>query len=437
MKSEQTIKSVSKNSPTMQSNVAVSGYLPAKTSIPISVPAVTTPGDSSLPNFQCEKPRLLWVGDAMVPTGFATVTHAVVDQLCEDWNVLVSAVNCNEASNDLPYAVIPALQKEDMWGIDNFAELCAEFKPDVIVINNDWWNVARFLERGVEQPIVAYLPVDGANMDPADVESLNNLAAAVWYTDFGWQEAKAAGYTGTRHIVPHGVDLPKARRVKPLTARKRLGLDVPADAFLVGNVNRNQPRKRLDLTVDYFAEWIRENEIDDAWLCLHCARADEGWDLERLARYHGIADRVVFTEGEGLIGSVPKDQLNLIYQALDLQVSTTSGEGWGLTTMEGMSYGVPQIVPDWSALGEWPLGVEQIPCSTRLAHPVVNTIGAIPDRAPFIAAMDQMYRQPKRRLSAGKAAQDWVGQPQFRWDTIASQFNTVLNDVAETAQVHC
>lgn len=33
------------------------------------------------------KGRLLWVGDATVPTGFATVTHSVLQHLHQDWEV--------------------------------------------------------------------------------------------------------------------------------------------------------------------------------------------------------------------------------------------------------------------------------------------------------------------------------------------------------------
>lgn len=370
----------------------------------------------------------------MVPTGFATVTHSVIDHLWKDWNVLVSGINCSEPAELSHYSVMPAQRREDMWGIDCFEETCAEFEPDLVVINNDWWNVSEFLKRSVDVPIVAYMPVDGANLDPNAISVLNRLAAAVWYTDFGWQEARTAGFTGERHIIPHGTALPEDLSVSRDEARERLALEIPDGAFLVGNVNRNQPRKRIDLTLDYFANWVHENQVDDAWLCLHCSSSNEGWDLKQLAEYHGIGDRVFFTDGNGAIGSVSEEELDLIYRSFDVQVTTTSGEGWGLTTMEGMARGVPQIVPDWAALGEWTReGVERIPCGTRLAHPMINTIGAIPDREPFVAAIDKFYRSPEYRRSAGSAAFDSVSRKQFRWDTVAKNFSDILKTCASRA----
>lgn len=418
-----TQRNTTQTVPQSATDVAFSGYLQSKP----TATRLSAVGDRFLPKFTRELPRLLWIGDAMVPTGFATVTHALADRLWKNWNVLVSGINCSEPSLDLPYPVVPAQQGEDMWGIDHFAELCAAFKPDRVVINNDWWNVARFLECGVEVPIVAYMPVDGANLDPDAVAVLNRLEAAIWYTEFGWHEARSAGFEGARHVVPHGTDLPETSPISREEARTRLGMNLPADAFLVGNVNRNQPRKRIDLTLEYFASWIREFRIDDAWLCLHCSHSDEGWDLRRIAEYHGIEDRVVFTNGDGMIGSVTETELDLIYRSFDLQISTTSGEGWGLTTMEGMARGIPQIVPDWAALGEWTKGgAETVPCSNICAHPMINTIGALPDREPFVAAIDHLYRSPARREAAGTAAFERVARDQFRWDSVAGKFESIL-----------
>jgi len=420
------------SAPQAQTSLAISGYLQS-----LPLPATQTRlYQRPLPQFRCDRPRLLWIGDAMVPTGFATVTHSIVGHLCEDWNVLVSGVNCEQASDELPYPVIPARRIDDMWGIDNFANLVAEFEPDVVVINNDWWNVARFLECQVDVPIVAYMPVDGANLAPDDMQSLNRLSAAVWYTEFGYSEARSSGFHGPRHVIPHGVETATSTVLSKREARKMLDLSLPHDAFLIGNINRNQPRKRLDLTVDYFGSWIHQHKIDNAWLYLHCSNSNEGWDLERLADYHKVAHRVILSHGSGTIGSVSKSTLQVIYQALDLQVTTTSGEGWGLTTMEGMSHGVPQIVPDWAALGEWTgKGVERINCTTQIAHPVINTIGAIPDRVPFMKAIDRMYHSAELRNASADAVRSRVQQPIFRWSSIAAQFHQILNSATACKRV--
>jgi D-inositol-3-phosphate glycosyltransferase len=247
------------------------------------------------------KPRLLWIGDALVPTGFATVTHAVLNHLRHDWEVVVSGVNYDGSAHDLPYQVMPAWQGGDMWGMNRFQHLCAEFDPAAVVINNDWWNVAQFAQiapKGV--PIIGYMPVDGGHLDPAAMRALNKLHAAVWYTRFGHREAVKAGFDGPGHIIPHGIDTGVFQPVSRKEARRLLDLNVPANAFIVGNINRNQPRKRLDVTVQIFADWIKQHHISDAYLLLHCAKQDTGWDLHRVAAYHGVADRLILTGGDDI-----------------------------------------------------------------------------------------------------------------------------------------
>ena len=49
-----------------------------------------------------QKPRLLWIGDALVPTGFATVTHAVLNHLQHEWDVVVSGINYDGSEHELP-----------------------------------------------------------------------------------------------------------------------------------------------------------------------------------------------------------------------------------------------------------------------------------------------------------------------------------------------
>jgi len=381
------------------------------------------------------KPRLLWVGDALVPTGFATVTHSVLKHLSRDWDVIVSGVNYDGSAHDLPYCVMPAQQGGDMWGMNRFQHLCAEFDPAAVVINNDWWNVARFAQiapAGV--PIIGYMPVDGANLDPGAMERLNRLTAAVWYTDFGHHAACSAGFTGRREVIPHGIDTEIFQPADRQEARQVLGLGVAPSDYLVGNINRNQPRKRLDLTIQIFAEWTRQHRISDAHLLLHCAQKDTGWDLRRVADYYGVADRLIFTGAEDIRDLQDVSRLKYIYSSLDVQMTTTLGEGWGLTTMEGMACGIPQIVPDSSALGEWAVPAVKIPCSRTLIHPEINTLGSLVDEAPFVAALQALYQSKAARRRLAQQGLAHVRGDAFRWETVAGQFQALLAAISRKAK---
>jgi D-inositol-3-phosphate glycosyltransferase len=378
--------------------------------------------------------RLLWVGDAAVPTGFATVTHSVLQHLHADWEIFVSGINYSGGRHDYPYTILPAWQGGDMWGMSRFAALCEEIAPDVTVINNDWWNVAAFLDHAPKSlPIIGYMPVDAAHLDPTDMRRLESLEAAVWYTDYGYQQAVQAGFSGARHVIPHGLDGQQWQPVDKKVARQRLGLRLPENAFIVGNVNRNQPRKRLDVSVRLFAQWIKAHEISDAWLLLHCARKDTGWNLERVARFYGIEDRLILTGPEELHEAGDASQLQDTYSALDVQITTTLGEGWGLTTMEGMACGIPQIVPDWAALGEWAAPAIKVPCTTELVHPEINTVGALPDESIFVEQLHRLRTSSALRAELSRAGMAHVRQPQFAWSDVASHFESLFLAAIKTS----
>lgn len=119
-------------------------------------------------------------------------------------------------------------------------------------------------------------------------------------------------------------------------------------------------------------------------------------------------------------------KLQLIYSALDVQVTTTVGEGWGLTTMEGMACGVPQIVPDWAALGEWADPALKIPCGTQLAHPGINTLGALPDKEAFLQALDHLHDDAGRRAKLSRDGLAFVSQPRFAWGAVARQMDAII-----------
>ena len=152
--------------------VMASGVTAAAAQPRVKGPVVQAGGRLKLA--RSSKSLLLWIGDVLVPTGFATVTHAVLNHLRHDWEVIVSGVNYDGSSHELPYDVMPAWQGGDMWGMNRFKHLCTEFDPAAVIINNDWWNVAEFAKTAPEGVrIIGYMPVDGGNLDTAAMLELN------------------------------------------------------------------------------------------------------------------------------------------------------------------------------------------------------------------------------------------------------------------------
>jgi glycosyltransferase involved in cell wall biosynthesis len=196
-------------------------------------------------------------------------------------------------------------------------------------------------------------------------------------------------------------------------------------------VNRNQPRKRWDLTIKYFAKWIEDNNINNAWLYMHAApTGDMSVDVLNLARYYNCLDRTLYIEPPVFTG-VSEEEMRKTYNYFDVLISTTQGEGMGLPAMEAMACGVPCILPDWSAFGDWAKDAAAlVPCtSTRVDFPYQNVIGGVPDEDEFIVALDTIYRDSTWRMQVAGNGTRRVSEDRFRWATIGQGYAAAIGNV--------
>ena len=370
--------------------------------------------------------KLLWVGDACCPSGFARSTHETLDVLRYAFDVTVLGINYRGDPHDYPYPVYAAAPGGDAMGVARLVWMCDMLKPDVIVLQNDPWNIPYYMQQlkrfpeHANIPVIASVAVDGLNCRG---KGLNDLTLAVFWTEFGLREARDGGYTKPAVVIPLGVDLGVYHPMDRQEARERLP-EILRDKFIVGNVNRNQPRKRMDLTVRYFADWVKTYRIYDAYLYLHVApTGDEGYGVKDLAAYYGVVDRLALMEPPPFYG-LTEEHMAATFNAFDVQVSTTQGEGFGLTTLEGMACGVPQIVPKWAALEDWAAGaVRLVPCSsTCVGPPYVNVIGGVADQQIFVTALDGLHRDAAARKALGQRALARAQEERFRWPNIGQAF---------------
>lgn len=388
--------------------------------------------------------KILWVGDAGVSTGFARCTHAVCDHLyAQGWDVDVLGVNYYGDPYDYPYNIWPCSQPwdggRDNFGLTRLPRMIQRLRPDVVVLLTDPWHVVNYMRAIDSMPdevprphVVGWLAVDARNQDG---EPLNQLDHVVTWTDFADMELRRGGYQGDSSVVPLGVDLSVFRPIPKDAALKEAlgGFELPEGSHLIGLVGRNQPRKRLDLALSYFADWIKQYERDDVYLYAHVAPTGEkGFHLEKLTKYFGLHGRVLWTNA-GLGQGYTNEQMAHIYNALDCYWTTTSGEGWGLPCLEAMACGVPVVVPDFSGLGSWvpdDVGIK-VQCSEPMINAPLNskpyTVGMVPERQASIEALEQVIANPKD--ASKRAARGLELAQSLTWERTAWQFESVLSQV--------
>ena len=177
----------------------------------------------------------------------------------------------------------------------------------------------------------------------------------VVYTKFGHDEVKKVFIDVEPDIIPHGtnnkdfykLDTPKREIKAKLYPNKEDFLD----SFIVLSAQRNQPRKRVDLTISGFSLFAKDKP-ENIKLYLHMGLKDVGWDIQKLAIRYGIEHRLIVTGRVLNIQQVSEEKLNQIYNGTDVGLNTGIGEGWGLVNSEHASTGAPQVVPDHSACKE-------------------------------------------------------------------------------------
>lgn len=393
-----------------------------------------------------EKKKLLWVGDVACSTGFARVSDAVLTRLQDKYDIVVLGCNYHGAPrHGYSFPIYPATDRfrTAPFGEEMIREVVLKENPDVVFTINDVWIVNDQYSRIADLhqqnkfKFVGYSPVDGLDWFEL-FQSANAYDALISYTHFGAVEMCKAGYKGTPFVVPHGVDTKAFFPIDIMEARKAIG--IPQDKFIVFNGNRNQPRKRIDITIKGFADFAVGRP--DTLLYLHMGSKDMGYPImpifKKEMEKRGInpGGRLILTSGDSpTLQSVPVEQLNVIYNTADVGVNTSFGEGWGLVSVEQAACGVPQIVPNHTSCKEIFEGfgdlidIEHVETCKDFGRDTF-----IPSAKHLSELLAKHYEDVSYREDKGNACYRRATIPEFQWDNIALEFGKIIDQVLETKE---
>lgn len=311
-----------------------------------------------------KKLRVLFIGDGAAPTGFSTVMHGIIENLPQKiFDVHHLAINYRGDPHDYTWKLYPAslLNTNDFLGLERLKHQFSKIDDgwDGIFILNDLWVINMYLKVIKESftkipPIVIYFPVDSTSYDKEWVENFDIVKKVVVYTRFGF-DVLSEVYDGDNvSIIPHGINTNIFKKLSDSRETIRLNIFPNTgdftNAFIVLSANRNQPRKRLDITMKAFSIFAKNKK--DVKLYLHCGIKDAGYDIIKLATKLNIQDKLIITSNSRGIQNIPPNKLNVIYNACNVGINSSIGEGWSLTNMEHAVTGAPQVVPNHSALTE-------------------------------------------------------------------------------------
>jgi len=385
--------------------------------------------------------KILYAGDAFVQTGFGRVAEYLLPALAKEHEVHVLATNWHGDHDDeaVKYKSYPAMAHgSDPFGSHRIAELVQTIKPDLVWVTNDlWvginlWQAVKAFKESIGFKFFVYTPIDSYGLFPELNESVSEWDGLATYTEFGKEELIKMGYEKPIHVIPHGTDFTKFFPIDLLECRKELG--VPEDVFIVFNGNRNQPRKRIDLTIKGFIEFAKDKP--DARLWLNMGAKDMGWEIiplfKRVARDAGYdaAGKLILTSPHfSTSNCLPIEKLNKVYNAVDIGLNTCIGEGWGLVNSEHAATGVAQVVPDHTSLKEIFNDIPRVSCNASETDRNYGLERLLPDPESVAAILNNYYEDRSALKKVGEWCYDRIHEKQFTWPVITKKMLGIVDEV--------
>ncbi|MEU0401438.1 glycosyltransferase [Streptomyces sp. NPDC006197] len=171
-------------------------------------------------------------------------------------------------------------------------------------------------------------------------------------------------------VVPNGIETDRFAFDARARRLVRGVLGIPRDAYVVGGVGRLTPGKRFDRLVRAVAS------VPEARLLL-VGEGEHREELLRIARECGAAGRVLlFGACEDPPGAAPLGpSLPELLSAMDVFVSTSPDEAFGLAIVEALAAGLPVLYAACPAIDDLP--PDEAPGARRIGESVPELISAL------------------------------------------------------------
>ena len=381
-----------------------------------------------------QKPRirvLAYCDSPTCATGFGTVSRNILAGLYNTgrYSIDILGINYWGDPHNYPFRIWPTgtNSERDPYGRKKVFSMIPKMEYDILFFLQDSFilDFLPQLHKHLRNPSIdkkfrsiCYFPVDGVpkatwmqNVDACDF--------TVAYSDFGKTEAlKANKAIKTPLVIPHGANISDYYFVENSEEKKAFraqffgGL---ADKFIFTNLNRNQQRKDIPRTIAAFAEFRKQ--VPDSILYLHMAKQDQGWDLEEVVKSFGMntTQDVIFPQNFGPNQGYPRQIVNMIYNISDCVLSTTLGEGWGLSWIEAMATKTPVIMPANTAMVEniteergWLVKSGTSASLTTVLPHDNEVVRPLVDVEDMIEKMLEVYNNREEATRRAENAYEWV-----------------------------
>lgn len=378
-------------------------------------------------------------------TGFATVSKDLINRLSLNPNY-----NCNYIAHNYPGQPITDVQFEDGTKLnfklngsgnqpycrDILDQFISNNKLDIFGCLLDLFMVyPHFMNFNFNCKTIFYFPSDGGARLPLGCEEiLKRIDLPVAMSKYAQEQARVKHNIKVEYV-PHAVDSSLYFKM-PDEDRKKLKSDIECltfdmnnnisytrlnlnNYFVVGSVFRNQSRKMADLQLKAFAQFAEGK--NDVIFYMHTDPWDSAgiFNMLELIKDLKITNKVAFSGMRSYQGFDVKD-MHKVYNVMDVFFLSTSGEGFGVPTIECQACGVPPVITDYTTTQELVLdngkSGEAVPVSAEITG-TWNVDRGIMDIFKGADALEKMYNNSKLRETYSKRGIEKI-RKYYDWDTV-------------------
>jgi len=239
-------------------------------------------------------------------------------------------------------------------GLIDMPAIIDDFQPDIIIcmqstrMTNRLWM--RLVELHWKGKFIPYVALDCILSDIQQIPFMQVCDTCIACSQFTYDQLSSIKRNVRAFNLPLPMHAPNTQGWNKTEIRRRLLKQVPnvENAFLLMNASSQQASKRIDITIEAFALWMKKRAAADAFLilkckpCRHAPTSALSVMLERAEQKHGV---IIRNKTIIIDTRLPQGIVSALYFISDAVVNTSSGEGVCSVACESALMSVPQVLP--------------------------------------------------------------------------------------------
>lgn len=237
---------------------------------------------------------------------------------------------------------------------------------DVCISLQDVWTLEGWGQKGMNW--CPRFPIDTHPVSEPILEAIEGCHTPIALTRWGQKELQERGFPHAEYI-PHGVDLSIYRPSPQAAAREACGF--PQDVFIAGMVAANASAPSRKSFPEVLQAWQRWRDAgNDGLLYLHTTlspKRESGMDFPRILATMGLdwstvddpdekrrqrASVLFPSQHKMWCGAYDDEELATLYNSLDVLLSPSMAEGFGIPIVEAQGCGIPVVTLKTTSMPE-------------------------------------------------------------------------------------